>query len=81
MRLNAPCREKKMIIRIPPDKWGIPRVELINYDEKKFGLMYITNSRGLFEVIDKELFFLSIIKYGMEYEEIKQYSKTDYYEN
>lgn len=38
---------------------------------KDMGLEFITNT--LFKVIDEQLFFLSVIKYGIIYEEWKGY--------
>jgi hypothetical protein len=56
------------------------RSALLELDDADLGLKYISNSRNLFDVIDKQLFFLMVIKYGITFEEIETFSVMDYYE-
>ena len=42
-------------------------------DDAEVGLHYISLSKTHYDVIDKQLFFLSVIKYGIEFEEIKSF--------
>jgi len=44
------------------------------------GIKYITNSKDLYDVIDKRLFFLMVIKYGIEFVEVYTYSISDYFQ-
>lgn len=58
-----------MRIKINANEWGTLRDDqptiLI---EEEIGLRYVENSRRtMFDVIDKELFFLSVIKYGISF--------------
>jgi len=43
-----------------------------NYtDDAEIGLHYISLSKTHYDVIDKQLFMLAVIKYGIKFEEIK----------
>jgi hypothetical protein len=66
-----------MRIKIIKDESPYIPFELKDSD---LGLKYIPNSRNLFDVIDKPLFFLMVIKYSISFEEIETYSFMDYYE-
>jgi hypothetical protein len=61
---------ENMCVIIYSKGWGDhPQSLYENYATyvKNVGLEFITNT--LFKVIDKQLFFLSVIKYGISYEE------------
>lgn len=51
-----------MSVRITDTNWGSAPFEPID----KLGLCYTSNI-DIYTVIDKELFFLSIIKYGIQF--------------
>ena len=54
--------------KIPPD-----------LKDDDLGLKYITNSVRLYDVIDKQKFFLMVIKYAIEFEDVHKFDFTDYY--
>ena len=57
-----------MKIKIDHDKWGTLFDDAAMPFDEEVGLSYVKNSRRtMFDVIDKELFFLSIIKYGITF--------------
>jgi hypothetical protein len=67
-----------MIVKIDPNDWGdAPYPDHISVYEfcNRLGLDYIKYKH--FKVIDEKLFFLSVIKYGISHEEVKD-SKLDY---
>jgi len=62
-----------MIVRINSEGWGdAPRTHDNSYYEylNGFGIDFINYYN--FKVIDKKLFFLSAIKYGISFEEVKE---------
>lgn len=65
-----------MCVIISSKGWGDnPQPLHIHYPAyvKHMGLEFITST--LFKVIDEKLFFLSVIKYGIDYKEWKGYQK------
>jgi hypothetical protein len=62
-----------MCVIIYSKGWGDLQPLHIHYPAyvKYMGLEFITST--LFKVIDEQLFFLSVIKYGITYEEWKGY--------
>jgi hypothetical protein len=69
-----------MRIRIEKlSNWKIPPDELIQHEDTDFGLKYISNSRNLYDVIDKPLFMLFVIKYGIVFDEVETHCDMDYY--
>jgi hypothetical protein len=67
-----------MIVRIKANDWGdAPKTHDNSYYEylNGFGLDFINHVN--FKVIDKKLFFLSVIKYGISHEEVTD-SKLDF---
>ena len=71
--LNARCREKKM--RIVIKSWG-DFLGII----RSIGLLAMNGYGPDYFVIDKELFFLSVLKHGIEFEKEKVL-KTKFYKS
>ena len=67
-----------MMIRIRKDE--NPNNIPFELKDSDLGLKYIPDSRNLFEVIDKQLFFLMVIKYSILFEEVYNFSVADFYE-
>jgi hypothetical protein len=68
-----------MIVYINSKGWGdSPKTHDNSYYEflNGFGLDFINHYN--FKVIDEKLFFLSVIKYGISYEEVKNDSKLHF---
>ena len=49
-------------------------------EDSDLGLKYISNSRNVFDVIDKQIFFLMVIKHSIVFEEVYNVSVGDFYD-
>lgn len=62
-----------MIVKITPKDWGDhpqPIYTTFNTYVGQMGLEYVIDT--IYTVIDKQLFFLSVIKHGMSFEVVKE---------
>jgi hypothetical protein len=57
-------------MRIKISDWGTLASSFTYLEDGDIGIRYINLSKNLYKVLDKELFFLSVIKYGIAFEEI-----------
>ena len=65
-----------IIIRRDENPNNIP----FELEDSDLGLKYISNSRNLFDVIDKPLFFLMVVKYSISFEEVHGFNPNHFYD-
>ena len=53
------------------EEFGIKHNLIETHNRWKNAQLYSWRHSQVYDVLDKELFFLAVIKYGLEYEEIK----------
>lgn len=57
-------------MRIKISDWGTLASSFTFLEDGDIGIRYISLSKNLYTVVDKELFFLSVIEHGIVFQEI-----------